>query len=65
MPIAAPSASRSGINQLLVCGTMGPDGGVCAEYGRRWPPGSVERRAVSRVNGGSDGEDFNGYVCTE
>lgn len=27
MPIAA-SASRSGINQFLVCGTMGPDGGV-------------------------------------
>lgn len=28
MLIAAPSASRSGINQLLVCGTMGPDGGL-------------------------------------
>lgn len=40
-------------------------GAFCAEYRRRRPPGSIERRAVGRVNGGSDGEDVNDYVCTE
>lgn len=37
-------------------------GAFCAEY---QPPGSIETRAISGVNGGSDGEDFNNYVCTD
>lgn len=40
-------------------------GAFCAEYRRRRPPGSIEPRAVDGVNGWSDGEDFNNYVCTE
>lgn len=40
-------------------------GAFCAEYRRRRPPGSIERRDVGGVNGRSDGEDVNDYVCTE
>lgn len=65
MPIAAPSTSRPGINQLLVCRTMGPDGGVLRGVSAQTATWVSRAARCWRSSGGSDGEDVNDYVCTE